>query len=125
MGSSGERLDAVALDQLESTIRHVAEELAGWRARALKSEAEARHGPGAVSAGSATGAQASGGPALTIARPDPELRTRMAEMEAENRVLRQRVEATRARLQDLMARLAFLEEQGREPGGATGTGGAR
>lgn len=127
MGSSGERLDAVALDQLESTIRHVAEELAGWRARALKSEAEARHGPGAGSAGSAvpaTGAQASG-PALTIARPDPELRTRMAEMEAENRALRQRVEATRARLQDLMARLAFLEEQGREPGGATGTGGAR
>ena len=127
MGSSGERLDAVALDQLESTIRHVAEELAGWRARALKSEAEARHGPGAGLAGSAvpaTGAQASG-TALTIARPDPELRTRMAEMEAENRALRQRVEATRARLQDLMARLAFLEEQGREPGGATGTGGAR
>lgn len=123
MGSSGERLDAVALDQLESTIRHVAEELAGWRARALKSEAEARHGPGAGSA-PAAGAQTSR-PALTIARPDPELRTRMAEMEAENRALRQRVEATRARLQDLMARLAFLEEQGREPGGATGTGGAR
>lgn len=122
MGSSGERLDAVALDQLESTIRHVAEELAGWRARALKSEAEARHGAGAVPA---TGAQGSAGPALTIARPDPELRTRMAEMEAENRALRQRVEATRARLQDLMARLAFLEEQGREPGGATGTGGGR
>jgi hypothetical protein len=49
----------------------------------------------------------------------------MAEMEAENRALRQRVEATRARLQDLLARLAFLEEQGRESGGATGTGGAR
>jgi cell division protein FtsB len=49
----------------------------------------------------------------------------MAEMEAENRVLRQRVESTRARIQDLLARLAFLEEQGRETaGGATGTGGA-
>ena len=121
MGSSGERLDALALDQLEATIRHVAEELAGWRARALKSEAEARHG--APSSGSPV--PASSGPALTIARPDPELRTRMAEMEAENRALRQRVEATRARLQDLLARLAFLEEQGRESGGATGTGGAR
>jgi len=119
LGSSGERLDALALDQLESTIRHVAEELAGWRARALKSEAEARHGAPAA------GAPAPGGPALTIARPDPELRTRMAEMEAENRALRQRVEATRARLQDLLARLAFLEEQGRESSGATGTGGAR
>ena len=121
MGSGGERLDGLALDQLESTIRSVAEELAGWRARALKSEAEARHGPSAVPAG----APGSSGPALTIARPDPELRTRMAEMEAENRALRQRVEATRVRLQDLLARLAFLEEQGREPSGATGTGGAR
>jgi len=112
LGSSGERLDAIALDQLEGTIRHVAEELAGWRARALKSEAEARHGPA--------------GPGLTLARPDPELRTRMAEMEAENRVLRQRVEATRVRLNDLLARLAFLEEQGRETaGGAAGTGTAR
>jgi len=121
LGSSGERLDAVALDQLESTIRHVAEELAGWRARALKSEAEARHGPQAA----ALAAPVPSGPGLTLARPDPELRTRMAEMEAENRVLRQRVEATRARLHDLLARLAFLEEQGRETaGGATGTGGA-
>jgi len=49
----------------------------------------------------------------------------MAEMEAENRALRQRVEATRARLHDLLTRLSFLEEQGRETaGGATGTGGA-
>lgn len=117
MESSGERRDALALDQLESTIRHVAEELAGWRARALKSEAEARHGAPLSSAVPA-------GPALTLARPDPELRTRMAEVEAENRVLRQRVEATRARLHDLLARLAFLEEQGRETSSATG-GGAR
>ena len=118
MGSSGERLDAVALDQLEHTIRHVAEELAGWRARALKSEAEARHGPAAAAGGGAAG------PALTIARPDPEQRIRMAEIEGENRALRQRVEATRARLQDLLARLAFLEEQGRETGSAAGSGGA-
>lgn len=114
MGSSGERLDAVALDQLESTIRHVAEELAGWRARALKSEAEARHGV----------APASPPPPVTLARAEPEMRQRTAELEAENRALRQRVEATRIRVQDLLARLAFLEEQGREASGATGTGGA-
>ena len=107
----------MALDQLESTLRHVAEELAGWRARALKAEAEARHAP----------APAGGGPGLTLARPDPELRTRMADLEAENRILRQRVEATRARVSDLLARLAFLEEQGRESGaGSAGAaGGAR
>jgi hypothetical protein len=50
------------------------------------------------------------------------MRQRTAELEAENRALRQRVEATRARLQDLLARLAFLEEQGREASAATGTG---
>jgi hypothetical protein len=118
LGSSGERLDAIALDQLESTLRHVAEELAGWRARALKAEAEARHAPAAP---------ASAGPGLTLARPDPELRTRMADLEAENRILRQRLEATKARVSDLLARLAFLEEQGRESssGSAGAAGGIR
>jgi len=115
LGSSGERLDALALDHLEGTLRHVAEELAGWRARALKAEAEARHAP----------APATAGPGLTLARPDPELRTRMADLEAENRILRQRVEVTRARVHDLLARLAFLEEQGRETSsGSAGAAGA-
>jgi hypothetical protein len=108
LGYDGERVDALALDQLEATLRHVADELAGWRARALKAEAEAKqvqsHGGGSASA-----------------RLDPELRTRAADLEAENRVLRQRVEAARTRVSDLSTRLAFLEEQGRESAPAPGS----
>jgi len=40
----GERVDARVLDQLETILRHVADELAGWRARALKAEGELKEG---------------------------------------------------------------------------------
>src|SRR5581483_3742325 len=42
----GERPEARVLDQLETILRHVADELAGWRARALKAEAELKEGAG-------------------------------------------------------------------------------
>lgn len=101
MTSDGERVDLRALDQLEAILRDVAEELASWRARALKAETDLKsaqpRGPGGAGGG----------------RP---------ELEAENKALRQRVEAARLRVHDLLGRLAFLEEQGRESGNG---GGAR
>jgi len=106
----GERVDARALDELEVILRAVGEELAAWRARALKAEADVRDVGGAV---------VKPGPA----RPDPELRNRLADLETENKTLRQRVEAARVRAHDLLGRLAFLEEQTREPG--IGRGAAR
>ena len=104
------------LDQLEAILRHVADELASWRTRAQKAEAELKEG----------GARAGG-----AVRPDPETKARAAELEQENRVLRQRVEAAKVRVQDLLSRLTFLEEQARQAGdgggtasaGAVGTGG--
>src|SRR2546422_8007579 len=46
----------------------------------------------------------------------------------ENKTLRQRVEAARGRVHDLLSRLTFLEEQAREAGGnggvRSGAGGA-
>jgi hypothetical protein len=90
----GERLEVrEAIDQLEAILRDVAEELAGWRARALKAEAEVKAGGGKVAAPK----QPSG------------------DSEAENKVLRQRVEAARVRVHELLQRLTFLEEQAREP----------
>jgi hypothetical protein len=86
-----ERADARALEQLEAILRDVAEELSSWRARALKAEARS---------------PAAGG--------------RAPELDAENRALRQRVEAARTRVQGLLARLAFLEEQARTPVGGGG-----
>ena len=106
-----ERVDIRALEQLEAVLREVGEELATWRARALKAEADGKGG--GVSRGA------------VHARGDGESRGRAAELETENRQLRTRLEAARARMQELVARLSFLEEQSRETAGAAGaaTGG--
>jgi len=79
-----------SLDALEAMLRDVAEELAGWRSRAQKAEAELK------------------------SRGTPVKNT---ELESENKVLRQRVEGARSRVHDLMQRLTFLEEQAKENGG--------
>jgi chromosome segregation ATPase len=107
LGYDGERADALALDQLEAVLREVADELAGWRARALKAEAQTREGGGK-----------SGG----TARLDAEARSRVADLESENRELRQHVSAARERVQGLLARMTFLEDQARE---AEGNGARR
>src|SRR3989441_10295672 len=106
----GERADGRMLDQLESVLRYVADELAGWRARAVKAEAELKEG----------GAKSGGG----VAKADPETRGRLADLEQENRTLRQRVDAARGRVHDLLSRLTFLEEQARQAGGNGGVGAA-
>jgi len=104
----GERADAQVVDQLETILRHVADELATWRARALKAESELKES-------GARGGSAS-------AKPDPETRGRVLDLEQENKALRQRVEAARLRVHDLLSRLTFLEEQARE---TVGNGGGR
>jgi hypothetical protein len=97
------------LEQLEAVLREVAEELATWRARALKAESDGK-----------------GGGARGPGRGDGDGRGRSPELEAENRQLRARVDAARNRVQELLTRLSFLEEQSREgagPAAGTGTGG--
>ena len=106
MAYDGERADAQVLDQLETILRHVADELAGWRARAVKAEAELK--------------ESSGRGGGSAAKPDAEMRNRVADLEQENKTLRQRVEAARGRVHDLLSRLTFLEEQAREAGGNGG-----
>ena len=100
MAYSGDRppLDVRdAIDQLEAIVREVAEELAGWRSRAQKAEAE-------VKSGTRGGAGGSSSP------------VRNPELESENKALRQRMEGARTRVHDLMQRLTFLEEQARDNG---------
>jgi len=105
-----ERADSRALDQLEAILRIVTEEVAGWRARALKAESDLKeaHPRGGGGGGS---------------RPDPEMRSRVGELESENKVLRLRVEAARVRVGELLSRLTFLEEQANAAAG--GNGGRR
>jgi hypothetical protein len=104
----GERVDAPVLDQLETILRLVADELALWRARALKAEADLKEG---------------GGRGGAAAKLDPETRGRVTDLEQENKTLKQRVDAARGRVHDLLSRLTFLEEQAREAGGNGGGGG--
>jgi hypothetical protein len=93
------RADGRALDHLEVVVRELGEELATWRTRALKAEADVKPGP-ASARGEAPARSESAARAAVV-----------AELEAENRALRQRVETARARVADLVSRLAFLEEQ--------------
>lgn len=88
-----------AIDQLEAIVREVAEELAGWRSRAQKSEAELKSAPRST-AGAGNAAP-------------------RGELESENKALRQRMEGARTRVHDLMQRLSFLEEQARDNGGGS------
>ena len=90
----GERADARALDHLEIVVRELADELASWRARALKAEGDLKGGGRSRGDGGGRGD------------------------DAEVRALRQRLEAARARIADLVARLGFLEEQTRAANGA-------
>lgn len=117
MAYDGERADGLVLDQLETILRHVAEELTGWRTRALKAEGELKESGARGGAGSV--------------KADLDARGRLSDLEQENKTLRQRVEAARLRVHDLLSRLTFLEEQARDPGpngggraGAAGAGAA-
>lgn len=77
-----------ALGELEEVIRHLTDELAAWRRRALRAEAELGGEHDAVTS-----------------------RERIVELERENRALEKRVESARKRVSDLLSRLRFLEEQ--------------
>ncbi len=90
MGSTGERPDLDALHELEDVLRHLGEELAAWRRRALTAE-------GRVSDHS----RASGG----------EGQHRLRDLEEANRLLEQRLDAARLRVTELVSRLDFLEQQ--------------
>lgn len=98
MAYTYDRPDLKALAELEELLQHVADELAGWRRRTLRAEAELSE------------ARASGG---KVAGPDlKQARQRVIELEKENLALRQRIETARERLRGLSARLSFLEQHG-------------
>ena len=93
-----ERPDQKALADLEQVVQNLAEELAGWRRRTLKAEAELQE------------ARAHGG---VLAGPElTHSRQRVIELETENLALRQRIDAAKERLGALAGRLSFLEQHG-------------
>jgi predicted nuclease with TOPRIM domain len=83
-----ERPEFQALRELQLVLQLVTEELAAWRRRAQRAEA-----------------------ALGVEQDVLASRERLLELEAENRTLRARLEATREKVEQLLKRLQFLEEQ--------------
>ncbi|HTO73604.1 MAG TPA: hypothetical protein VMJ30_07290 [Gemmatimonadales bacterium] len=103
MAYSYERPDLRLLGELEHLMRQATEELAAWRRRTLKAEAELQEYK--------AGAGVTAGPDLMVARQ------RVVELEVENQALRQRIESARERVQGIAHRLAFLEQE-RDEGAA-------
>jgi predicted nuclease with TOPRIM domain len=91
LASTDDRPELKALTELESVIGAVTEEVAAWRRRALKAEASR--------------AQAGATPDLEAARD------RIQELEDENLELHHRLRTARERVEHLLGRLQFLEEQ--------------
>ena len=96
MAYTYERPDLRAVEEVEQHVRTLLEELAGWRRRCQKAEAELQE----------LRAAGSGGADLV------KVRRRLAEAEAENVALRQRVDTARDRVRNLVGRLSFLEQGG-------------
>jgi chromosome segregation ATPase len=95
---SYERPDLKSLADLEELFQNLGSEVAAWRRRSLKAEAEL------------TEIRAQGG-----VYSGPELsgaRKRIHDLETENQALRERIDAAKERMRALAARLAFLEQGG-------------
>jgi predicted nucleic acid-binding Zn-ribbon protein len=91
--SANERPELRAFKELETLVRHLGEELAAFRRRALAAEGQLRdagHAPKGKSAVS-TG--------------------RAAELEAENEALKMRLDRSEDRVRQMMERVRFLRQQ--------------
>lgn len=95
MAHTYERPDLPALAELEQLVRHLADELAAWRRRSLKAEAEVQE----------FRTRGGGVPSAELAQA----RQRIVDLETENHTLRLRIEAAHERLAALARRLEFLE----------------
>lgn len=92
MASDSERPEHEAFAELQQLVRHLGDELAGFRRRALQAEARVK------------AIDASSGPA----RVTPE---RLERLERENADLRKRLDAARTRTHQILERVRFLRQQ--------------
>ncbi len=92
MASDSEQPEAAAFAELQTLVRHLGDELASFRRRALQAEARVK----AIDA-SATGTRVS-----------PE---RIEKLERDNADLRKRLEAARSRTRQVLDRVRFLRQQ--------------
>ena len=99
MASGVERPDLEALRELEEVLRHLEEELASFRRRALAAEGKVAD-------------------YTRLAARGEEIPSRLRELEDGNRGLEQRLAVAKARVADIVGRLRFLEQQSSNGGGS-------
>lgn len=90
--SDQERPDVAAYRELESVVRRLVDELAGFRKRALAAEAKLKGFESATGSSAKTGA-------------------RLAELEEENARLRAQVERARSSSRGMLDKVRFLRQQ--------------
>jgi hypothetical protein len=112
------RPDVAAFRELELLVRHLSDQLAGYRRRALGAEARVRELEQRTQAleGALTAARAQAVPPAPVPMVLPSAGD--ARLEAENRQLRQRLAEARERTGVLVARVRFVRQ-------AAGQGGER
>ena len=91
--SDKERSEVVAFRELTTLVRHLGDELASFRKRALSAEARVKSMDAAGSVDTAG------------------LAERVASLEAENQDLRNRLDAARGRARHMLERVRFLRQQ--------------
>lgn len=91
-----------AIRELETLVHHLADELAGFRRRALVAESKLKD------------VEATEGGAVNL-----DLAGRVSELEAENEQLRAKLEAATTRAKQMLDRVKFLRQQA-QAGGAGG-----
>jgi hypothetical protein len=89
--SDNERHDRIAFRELEVLIRHVGDELASFRRRAIQAETQLR--------------------ALDVREGPVADASRVQALEAENAALRARLEAAAGQAQSMLDRIRFLRQQ--------------
>jgi hypothetical protein len=106
--------------ELQRLVRHMTEELASFRRRAIQAEGRVRELEHALTAAEARAAGADDAPAPSrparARRPDEDAAThtepgRLATLEQENARLRQRLDGATERTRQLLDRMRFLRQQ--------------
>ena len=103
--SDNERHDRIAFRELEVLIRHLGDELASFRRRAMQAETQLR------------ALDVRGGLVADVSR--------LEALEAENAVLRGRLEAAAGQAQSMLDRVRFLRQQEQSAAVAGSAGGER
>jgi hypothetical protein len=95
--SDNVRPEIAAFRELETLVRHLGDELAGFRRRALLAEARIR--------------EIDGQGATPPAKQQRALEERVTELEHENAALRGRLESATARTRQMLERVRFIRQQ--------------